>query len=426
MRTARLVGLSPDGRSLIVATEDGEEFAIVADDRLRAALRGDRPRLGQLEIEMKTSLSPRDIQARIRAGESLEDVGELAGIPLDRLERFAAPVLAEREHIAAVAMSSSVRRRGEASGHRTLRITVTERLVSRGVDIDTVIWDSHRLDDGRWAVTADYVSGDARRHALFAFDPRSRFSVAGNDEARWLLGEQSVSYPHSPIGRRPGDVTTQFPGDTEPTVDLGDELALVRATREPVAPQPPVTDALEEPTVTVPRLLRPVADLPPQLGGDGYSEDSPRVYPGLSDATAVPETGLAAGWEPAIVVNYPVEPSLQVETDSQRFGEPTPEAPVTDPGRPAEVPLTGEPPAEIGSPTAPGTVPEVEPELPGTDTPGPPDATVNLADRMDEAEEFETESMARAAVGADRRPRRKRATVPSWDEIMFGGPKRSR
>ncbi len=78
MRTARLVGLSPDGGSLIVATDDGEELAIVADDRLRAALRGNRPRLGQREIEMKTSLSPRDIQARIRAGESLEEVGEVA------------------------------------------------------------------------------------------------------------------------------------------------------------------------------------------------------------------------------------------------------------------------------------------------------------------------------------------------------------
>ena len=84
MRTARLVGLSPDGRFLIVATDDGEELAIVADDRLRATLRGDRPRLGQLEIEMKSSLSPRDIQARIRAGESLEDVGRLADIAPDR------------------------------------------------------------------------------------------------------------------------------------------------------------------------------------------------------------------------------------------------------------------------------------------------------------------------------------------------------
>ena len=35
MRTARLVGLSPDGRSLIVATENGEELAIPVDARLR-------------------------------------------------------------------------------------------------------------------------------------------------------------------------------------------------------------------------------------------------------------------------------------------------------------------------------------------------------------------------------------------------------
>jgi hypothetical protein len=116
---------------------------------------------------------------------------------------------------------------------------------------------------------------------------------------------------------------------------------------------------------------------------------------------------------------------LQVEADTPRLGEPTPETPATEPDRPAEVPTTEEPAAEIGSPTVPGTIPEVEPELPGTDIPGPPDATVNLADRMDEAEEFETESMAQA-VAVDRRPRRKRATVPSWDEIMFGGPKRSR
>ena len=78
---------------------------------------------------MESSLSPRDIQTRIRAGETLEDVARVAGIPLDRVERFAAPVFAEREHIAAQAMSSSVRRKGETSGHRSLRIAVTERLL---------------------------------------------------------------------------------------------------------------------------------------------------------------------------------------------------------------------------------------------------------------------------------------------------------
>src|ERR687894_2190678 len=105
MRTARLVGLSPDGKSLIVATDDGEELQMAADDRLRAAIRGDRPRLGQLEIQMNTSLSPRDIQTRIRSGESLEDVTQLAGITLDRVARFSAPVLAGREPNAPVVMS---------------------------------------------------------------------------------------------------------------------------------------------------------------------------------------------------------------------------------------------------------------------------------------------------------------------------------
>ena len=387
MRIARLVGLSRDGQSLIVATDDGEELQIAADDRLRAALRGDRPRLGQLEIEMNTSLSPRDIQTRIRAGESLEDVTRLAGIPLDRVERFAAPVLAEREHIAAVAMSASVRRRGETSGHRSLRITVTERLVTRGVDIETVRWDSYRLDDGRWAVTADYRSGVDERHATFTYDPRARFSVAGNDEARWLLGEQAGGPQASP--RAGGPAVPDAPDDIEPTVDLSDELALVRATREPVRPR---RDEADEPTVALAhRRLRPVADLPPQLGGDGYSEDSVRVYAGLSDATAVPDTGPTAGWEPAVVPDYPVEPSQ--ELDPEPPGGPTAPDPVPAPPEQDAVP------AEVLDPE-----PEVE-----APAPPEPEETGEVAD-----------------VEERRAGRRKRATVPSWDEIMFGGPKRSR
>ncbi|HZL75791.1 MAG TPA: septation protein SepH [Propionibacteriaceae bacterium] len=409
MRTARLVGLSPDGKSLIVATESGEEFMIEADERLRAALRGDLPRLGQLEIEMQTSLTPRDIQARIRAGETLEDVARVAGIPMDRVERFAAPVLAEREHVASMAMASSVRRRGEPSGHRSLRITVTERLLGRGIDIDAITWDSYRLDDGRWAVTADYRSGDSGRHASFFYDLRGRFSVAANDEARWLLGDQP-SARGSQRGRPRLVESTEE--DTEPTL-VSDKVAFAKAAHES-------RNEDDEPTVAVSRALRPVADpsnprkahdeatdespigtLYEMLGGDGYSEDSPRVYEGLSDATAVPETGTRSngGWEPAIVINYPVEPSMH---DEAVIASPQPEE------------------HSVSSFTD-----TAEPELPGTDEPGPPDQPANLADRTDEAHEFEIESVVHVDEPTERKSvKRKRASVPSWDEIMFGGPKR--
>jgi hypothetical protein len=410
MRTARLVGLSPDGKSLIVATESGEELIIEADERLRAAVRGDRPRLGQLEIEMHTSLTPRDIQARIRAGESLEEVARVAGLPMDRVERFATPVLAEREHVASMAMSSSVRRRSEPSGHRSLRITVTERLLGRGVDIDAITWDSYRLDDGRWAVTADYRVREESRQAAFFYDLRGRFSVAGNDEAQWLLGDQAAKGPQRGRLR----LEESGPGDTEPTLSLGEKLATPWSGNEPA------DDALDEPTVPVSRPLRPVAGVPnpsdiideddrvtplgtlyEMLGGAGYSEDSARVYQGLSDATAVPETdtNTDGGWEPAIVINYPVEPSVQDDMG-------------------LDVPESVEYPPRHTARTA-------EPELPGTDEPGPPDPTVNLDDRADEAHEFEIESLVQPDTAAPPKSgKRKRASVPSWDEIMFGGPKR--
>ena len=102
MRTARLVGLSPDGKSLIVATESGEEFMIEADERLRAALRGDLPRLGQLEIEMQTSLTPATFRRGSGQARPSRMWPEWQAFPMDRVERFAVPVLAEREHVASM------------------------------------------------------------------------------------------------------------------------------------------------------------------------------------------------------------------------------------------------------------------------------------------------------------------------------------
>jgi hypothetical protein len=359
MRAARVVGLSPDGRSLIVATDTGEELAIAADDRLRAALRGDRPRLGQSESEMESALSPREIQARVRGGEDLAEVARIAGIGLDRVERFAAPVLAERDHIARQAMASSVRRRGETSAFRNLRTAVSERLSSRGLDASVAEWDSHRMADGRWAVTVTYPGGEGERRAEFWYDAPGRFSVAGNDDARRLVGDVSSdsstsATAGSPAGDRTGD-------DSEPTVDLSDELALVRVVQE--APD----------------------------SSDGQAPDAAQSAGGPSDASAVPVTPLRVvdgGWEPAIVVDYPVEPG---------------------------------PPEDA------------------TDEPGPPDAPTSIEDRQDEAQGFEDEAAehdvalhelpAEIKTGPSPEPepppksRRKRASVPSWDEIMFGGPK---
>ena len=49
-----------------------ERFTVPADEQLRAAARGDLTRLGQISIELESQLRPREIQARIRAGQRRE------------------------------------------------------------------------------------------------------------------------------------------------------------------------------------------------------------------------------------------------------------------------------------------------------------------------------------------------------------------
>ena len=187
-----LAEVSDDGKCLLLVSDAGVEFTLDIDARLRAALRGDHARLGHLEIRMDSALRPRDIQARIRAGDTPEAVAQAAQTTVDRIMAFAAPVLAERQHVAERAQRSSVRRKpGEsASGARTLGDAVAGHLRFLNVDPETVVWDARRREDGRWTLTGDFATGKRQGSADFIYDPPGNYVTVENDDARWLLGEQ--------------------------------------------------------------------------------------------------------------------------------------------------------------------------------------------------------------------------------------------
>ncbi|PZH15347.1 DUF3071 domain-containing protein [Streptomyces sp. NTH33] len=188
MPELRVVAVSNDGTRLVLKAADSTEYTLPIDERLRAAVRGDRPRLGQIEIEVESHLRPRDIQARIRAGASAEEVAQLAGIPVDRVRRFEGPVLAERAFMAERARKTPVRRPGENSGP-LLGEAVQERLTLRGAEKDTVQWDSWRRDDGTWEVLLVYRVAGEPHSASWTYDPPRRLVQAVDDEARALIGE---------------------------------------------------------------------------------------------------------------------------------------------------------------------------------------------------------------------------------------------
>jgi hypothetical protein len=346
-----LAGLSEDGKRLLLVGDNGDEYTLDADNALRAALRGEHARIGQLEITMDSALRPRDIQARIRAGESAESVAQAAQTTVERIMPFAAPVLAERAHVAQRAQLSSVRRRSGETGARTLGEAAAAQLRGVGSDPSAVEWDAWRREDGRWTLVGVFTAPQRAGTATFAFDVRGNFVTVEDDHARWLVGEQ-VSQPER--------------ADKEPT--SRDDLQHARQRR----------------LSSVPADELPLGDDAIEMVHDG---DAPaRAATDTDDETASDtETTMDLTEVAGLGAEQPVEAYLD------------------EPGQ-----------KQSGSDHA-GT------DTTGTDTAGAgEDAESPTA--TDEPEKPAAEEDERPA----RRPARKgrgRASVPSWDEIMFGGGK---
>jgi len=186
-----LASVSRDGRRMLFVDANGREFAVEVDDRLRAALPADSPR--RTEPAVTNPLRPREIQTRIRAGESAEDVAAAAGTTIDKIMPFAGPVLAEREHMAERAQRGSVRRKaGEPAGSvRTLGEAVAVHL--RAFELtpeDVVTWDAYRRTDGRWKVIGDFATPGRSGTAELTFDTAGNYVALDNDDARWLIGDE--------------------------------------------------------------------------------------------------------------------------------------------------------------------------------------------------------------------------------------------
>lgn len=358
MPELRVVAVSNDGTRLVLKAADSTEYTLPIDERLRAAVRNDRARLGQIEIEVENHLRPRDIQARIRAGASAEEVAALAGIPVDRVRRFEGPVLAERAFMAERARKTPIRRPGESAGP-ALGEAVAERLLMRGADKDSTRWDSWRRDDGTWEVLLVYVVAGEPHNAGWTYDPPRRLVQPVDDEARALIGEADASPdPSLPFVPK----IARLPRSPERTSDTG------RGDRDRDR-----DSSAEDRGDSLTSLLEAV----PNFRGD-------LVVPDQSASASTATSDGAAG--------------------SAGTG--------AKPG-PVHGPVPGPPPEEEPEPAV-----EEEPPAPAASA-GSAYADVLMPRSVSAHRDRLTGQTDRQAEADGVRPGR-RAAVPSWDEIVFG------
>jgi hypothetical protein len=194
MQELRLVAVSEDGTyAVLAAPGHGGRFSLPIDDRLRIVARGQFSRLAQYEIEVESPLRPKEIQDRIRAGETAEEIADAAGVPIERVRRFEGPVLAERAYRAQEAQRATLRQPGESGPGRPLGDVVVERLRMFGVDPADAEWDSQKRSDGGWQVRLAFSSGSRPHLAEWVYDPhRKHVAPADDTAARLCLPEADL------------------------------------------------------------------------------------------------------------------------------------------------------------------------------------------------------------------------------------------
>jgi Protein of unknown function (DUF3071) len=406
MQELRLVAVSEDG-SYAVLTVPGRSgrFALPIDERLRTVARGQFSRLAQYDIEVESPLRPKEIQDRIRAGETAEEIADAAGLPVDRIRRFEGPVLAEREFRAAEAQRATVRSPGESGFGPRLSEVVAERLADIGAGPEDQEWDSRKRPDGNWQVQLAYTVGGRMFVAEWIYDARNKHVTPADDEAiRLSLDESQWPGPRNvnsaavkatvtPIGSRAAAHPAEHRGET----DRSGGRTIVHPSRQTPAPA-------GKHQQTVPAAAAQADPEPgPFAGQNGPSRPAAashapaaRPAPASNQVAAISKVA-AAQAGPAQAA---VQTSSQAGSAAQRQAAQA--SPATQAG-PIQA-TAADPQAAADEPDQP-TASALSAEQATTQDSPPPVATPEPPARP-----------PRRASGG----RSRRSSVPSWDEIMFG------
>jgi len=194
VRQLHVIGFTSDHSGLVLSPKRGAKtgsFVLLVDPALlerieaareeREAVFPDQP---SRSPRQESSLSPREIQARLRGGRTLEQVAAEAGVSVEWVERFAAPVLAEQAAAVERARGAELSTPRRGLSDRPLGVAVLRNLATRGVRLSSeeleAGWQAAHLADGDWLVSFSYRSRGRQRVAQWVFSTASGTLVSQN------------------------------------------------------------------------------------------------------------------------------------------------------------------------------------------------------------------------------------------------------
>ncbi|MBB5631827.1 hypothetical protein BKA04_000050 [Cryobacterium mesophilum] len=180
MEDLRVIGVE-DG-ALLVTSDTGERYRIAIDDVLTSKIRQavSDPGSGR-------RLAPKDIQAHIRSGMSAQDVASITGVPLEYIQRFEGPIIAEREYVIESALAVPVHTAMDTEfgdHHATFGSAILARL--HELDATGERWASWKEEGSGWVIKLSFTSEQIDHDARWRFDPKRSSLAPLNNEAETL------------------------------------------------------------------------------------------------------------------------------------------------------------------------------------------------------------------------------------------------
>lgn len=176
--------------------------------------------------EPRVVLSPREIQDRIRSGQTVEELIEYSGMQPRKIESFAYPVLAERARIAELGKQSKPRRLDGPAKLSLWEILATA-FAARGQELSDATWDAYRDPSGQWIVTVTWNVGHTTNVAEWSYQAEglSALTIARNELAAELIDPD--------FARRNRDLAPQ----ANRAADTADTSEMPAAWQSPAEPQ---------------------------------------------------------------------------------------------------------------------------------------------------------------------------------------------
>lgn len=178
------------------------------------------------------SMRPKEIQARIRAGVTVEELAQEMGVAESRIEAYAHPVLLERYQVAEAAKQSHpVRENGPAK--LTLFEILATAFAARGNSLSQAQWDATREPGDDWVVHVRWKTGLSENEGLWSLQRKMgapattqpRNSVAADlADPDFVQPVRSLTAIESDPEEVPAEPEPQHPQDEDSVVTEGDFL----------------------------------------------------------------------------------------------------------------------------------------------------------------------------------------------------------